>query len=284
LKKFGTIFSISALFLCTTGCEGNKGVPVEEIVRFDSDGVLLEGVLSLPGNSEKKHPLAVFVHGSGRATRNDYEEFLEPLLKEGIALFRYDKRGVGASGGMYINVDTENSERTFSILASDAAAAIRHLKKDNRIDAGKIMLIGGSQAGWIIPEITTIADTWLTVCISGPSVTVGEEIYYSDLAENGTHTQEHADRRLADFNGVRGYDPISRIGKMKKPSLWLFGSNDVSIPVKKCIHLLDSIKSSHVLPLEMNVYPDSDHGLYNAVTRMREDYVNFIIQWIRKHR
>jgi dipeptidyl aminopeptidase/acylaminoacyl peptidase len=283
LKKLRTILSVFALLLSSSGCEGNKGVPVEEIVRFESDGALLEGVLNLPENSGN-YPLVVFVHGSGRATRSDYREFVAPLLEEGLAVFRYDKRGVGASGGTYIGVSTENSEHMFSILAADAAAAIRHFKKDKRIDAGKIILVGGSQAGWIIPEINTLTDIWLSVCISGPSVSVGEEIYYSDLAENGSHTQEHADLMLKKFNGFRGYDPLSRIEKMNKPSLWLFGGNDVSIPVKRCIHLLDSIKESRLLPLEMKLYPDADHGLFNSTTRQREDHINLIIQWIGRHR
>ncbi len=256
---------------------------MKEIVRFESNGVFLEGALDLPGGSGK-HPLAVFVHGSGLATRNDYEEFVIPLLKEGIAVFRYDKRGVGASGGTYSNVGPENSETVFTLLASDAAAAIAHLKNDHRIAEDKIILIGGSQVGWIIPEINIHADVWLSVCISGPSVTVGEEIYYSDRAENGSLQQEQADQMLKDFNGIRGYNPISRIKKMHPPSLWIFGGKDVSIPVKRSIQLLDSIKESHHLPLEMKLYPDADHGLFNPSTRKREDHVNWIIEWIRRHR
>lgn len=258
-------------------------MPVKEIVRFESGGVFLEGVLDLPGSSGK-HPLAVFVHGSGQATRNDYEEFVLPLLKEGIAVFRYDKRGVGASSGIYSDVGPKNSEVVFALLASDAAAVIRHLKNDQRIATDKVILIGGSQAGWIIPEINTITDVWLSVCISGPSVTVGEEIYYSDRAENGSYPQEQADQMLKDFNGLHGYDPISRIKKMQKPSLWVFGGKDVSIPVKRSIHLLDSLKESHHLPLEMKLYPGADHGLFNASTRRREDHVNLIIEWIRRYR
>jgi hypothetical protein len=261
----------------------DNAVAVEEIVRFKNDDILLEGVLNLPRDTGK-HPLAVFIHGSGMTTRNDYEEFVAPLLEEGIAVFRYDKRGVGASGGAYIDVGPENSERTFALLASDAAAAIRHFNNHESIDNDKIILIGGSQAGWIIPEINTLTKVWLSICISGPLVSVGEEIYYSELAEIGLYPQEQADEMLKDFNGIRGYDPVRRVEKMKAPSLWIFGGNDVSIPVKKSIHILDSIKLSRHLPIEMKLYPDVDHGLYNIKTRRREDYVSLIVRWISGHR
>jgi uncharacterized protein len=283
LKKIRVILVICILFTSLPGCSVNTDIPLEETVRFESGGVFLEGALNLPGGSGQ-YPLAVFIHGSGMVTRNDYQEFVDPLIQAGIAVFRYDKRGVGASGGVYNGIGPQNSERMFALLASDAASAIRHFNNDKRIDSDKIILIGGSQAGWIIPEINTMADIWLSVCISGPLVSVGEEIYYSDLAENGLHPQEYADHMLKNFEGVKGYDPISRVEKMKTPSLWLFGGKDVSIPIKRSIHLLDSVKTSQHLPVEMKLYPDADHGLYNTGVGKREDHVELIVQWIRNHR
>ncbi len=281
LTTTSLIFSIFALSLSFSACVETKPVLTEKIVRFNSAGDSLEGVLHLPGNSGS-YPLAVFVHGSGMATRNDYQEFVVPMTSAGIAVFRYDKRGVGASGGVYTDVSTANSEKMFSILASDAAAAIQYFKNDKQIDSNKIILIGGSQAGWIIPEVNTMVSPWLSICISGPSVTVGEEIYYSDLAESGDMAQEQADQMLNHFKGLQGYDPRQRIGKMKRPSLWVFGGKDVSIPVKRSIHLIDSIRILHQLPLDMKLYPEADHGLYNKTQQRREDHVKFIIEWIKK--
>jgi uncharacterized protein len=269
------------IFMFLLGCSMDRGTPVEEIVRFRSGDVTLEGVLHLP-TGPGKYPLAVFIHGSGRATRSDYGEFVAPLIEEGIAVFRYDKRGVGASGGIYGDVNVENSEKVFRLLASDAAAAIQHLRSDGRIMGNKVILMGGSQAGWIIPEINTITEIWLSVCISGPWVSVGEEIYYSNFAEKGSYSQEQADAMLKDFDGINGYDPISRIERMKTPSLWIFGGRDVSIPIKESIHRFESIKQSKQALFEMKLYPHSDHGLYSA--GKREDYVSYIVQWIRSHR
>jgi dipeptidyl aminopeptidase/acylaminoacyl peptidase len=264
-------------------CDAYKTSPPIEIVRFNNKRVSLEGVLHLPEGLQK-YPLAIFIHGSGRTTRNDYEELVAPLLRANIAVFRYDKRGVGASEGVYEGVDPGNSTRVFSLLASDAAAAVQHFKNDKRIAADKIILIGGSQAGWIIPEINAISNAWLSICISGPTVSVGEEIFYSDLAENGLHSQQYADKTLKDFNGVHGYSPISNIRKMKSPSLWIFGGKDVSIPVKKSMQLLDSIKILRQLPIETKLYPNANHGLYNSERQRHEDYVNLIVEWIRRHR
>jgi dipeptidyl aminopeptidase/acylaminoacyl peptidase len=258
-----------------------KHPAIKEIITFTNDGISLEGELNIPRGANP-YPLAIFIHGSGLATRNDYEEFVLPFCKAGIATFRYDKRGVGASGGTYSDVSPHNAESVFSILAADAAAAIDHLRNDTRISKNKIIIIGGSQAGWIIPKINSITSVWLSVCISGPAVTVGEEIYYSNMTEQRGYPQNEADKKLGNFQGIHGYNPVKHIKRMESPSLWLFGEKDISIPVKRSIGLLDSIRTANDIPLELKLYPDADHGIYNVFTRKREAYVDFIAEWIRR--
>src|SRR5688572_407627 len=123
-----------------------------EIIQFNSNGVILEGVLDLP-NGVGKFPLVVFVHGSGMRSRSDYGEFVAPFLQNSFAIFRYDKRGVGNSGGTYFDVDvgTNNSPITIPTLAKDVIAAVKSLKRNPRIDSTRCILVGASQAGWIIP-------------------------------------------------------------------------------------------------------------------------------------
>lgn len=266
-----------ALVVC---CASDKPSPVEEVIKFRNADLTLEGTLNLP-DSKGKYPVVVFVHGSGMRTRNDFRVFVREFNEAGVATFRYDKRGVGNSEGKYTDVGTLNSEMMFRVLAGDAVAAISHLKKDTRIDSRKIIVAGVSQAGWIIPEINTITDVYLSVCMSGPSVSVGEEIYYSDLAEHGSYSLEQADSMLRSYRGPKGFEPAPRIAKMKTPSLWLFGDRDVSIPVKRSVAILDSIRSNDRLPLEMKVFKDADHALYNVSTQRHEDIVTVILDWIK---
>jgi dipeptidyl aminopeptidase/acylaminoacyl peptidase len=71
------------------------------------------------------------------------------------------------------------------------------------------------------------------------------------------------------------------LAKMKTPCLWIFGGNDVSIPVKRSIAILDSLRSKSNLPLEMKIFKDADHGLYNTSTQRNEDFVTVMIDWIK---
>lgn len=252
-----------------------------EEIQFTNGDVTLSGVLELPpGNA--KAPLVIFVHGSGRRTRDDYQPVATELLKAGYAVFRYDKRGAGKSSGDFMEVGTHNSNERIPLLASDAVAAIKSLKSHSGIDSKKVIVIGGSQAGWIIPVIAGTTDVAATVCISGPTVSVGEEIYYSDLAEHGSESQDAADKLLNDFKGTRGFDNTSYVQKMTKPSFWIFGGKDVSIPVKECIVRLEAIRKAKKLPIEMKIYPNADHGIFNSSTRQMENYVTEITTWLQQ--
>jgi hypothetical protein len=252
-------------------------------MRFVNEGDTLEGMLELPliaMTKDNRAPLIVFVHGSGRATRNDYEDVCGKLRQAGFATFRYDKRGVGRSGGSFQELGPSNSEARVRLLAADAATAVRQLKQYSWFEGQKIIVMGGSQAGWIIPVVCKLADISAAVIFSGPTVSVGEEIYYSDLAEHGTSTQVDADKMLGSFRGVHGFDNISYVAEMKRPSIWIFGGKDVSIPVKECIQRLDSVKRLNTLPAEIKLYPDGDHGLFNRDRGMREDFVSYVIEWL----
>lgn len=266
------------MFSCTAA---TRPQPASEDIKFESDVTTLEGILDVP-SGKGKFPLAVFVHGSGRRTRTDYNEFVAVFLQNGIATFRYDKRGVGNSGGNYADVDvgTENSPATIHTLAKDVAAAIKSLRRHPSIDSSRCMLVGASQAGWIIPVAATLENIYLTAIFSGPSVTVGEEMYYSYLAEQGDHPVAQANKMVASYRGNKGFDPISHIRQMTKPSLWLFGQEDESIPVERSIHLLNQVRDELSLPIQIQVLPGVNHSMRSSDGKVA-DYVTTILEWIK---
>lgn len=69
-------------------------------VRFESEGATLVGELDLP-KRDGLAPLVFIIHHSGPVTRDAYGYMAELLLERGYAVFRFDKRGTGASSGSY---------------------------------------------------------------------------------------------------------------------------------------------------------------------------------------
>jgi len=129
------------LSLCSLRLYG-EGFLVEDI-EFESHGVKLSGSIVFPKNREI-HSAVVFVHGSGRQTRNMY--WAERFASEGIAALVYDKRGVGRSGGKYESRQRV-SEKNIALLADDSISALNVLYKHAKIKGLYLGLTGISQAG-----------------------------------------------------------------------------------------------------------------------------------------
>lgn len=125
-----------------------------EEVTFKSDagGVTLAGTLSMP-DEEGPHPAVVLLQGSGENGRDyayrGHKFFLvlaDHLTRHGIAVLRYDLRGVDESEGRLSGASLED-------LARDAASALRFLKERPSTEAGSVGLIGHSMGGMIAPWI-----------------------------------------------------------------------------------------------------------------------------------
>ena len=71
---------------------------------FQSGSIQLYYAFDLPGSVERP-PLIVLSHGSGRVNADSHSNgrYTLPLIQRGFAVLRFDKRGVGKSGGMYSN-------------------------------------------------------------------------------------------------------------------------------------------------------------------------------------
>lgn len=121
-----------------------------EEVRFDNkeSGITLAGTFSWP-KAGGDFPVAVLVSGSGPQNRNeeilDHRPFLvlaDYLTRNGIAVLRYDDRGVAESGGNYATA-------TLDDFATDALSAVNYLKMRKEINPRKIGVIGHSEGGTI---------------------------------------------------------------------------------------------------------------------------------------
>lgn len=253
-------------------------------VTFESVEAVLAGDLIMP-QGEGPHPAVVAVHGSGRSTRRVMQRIADALVGRGFAVLIYDKRGVGRSSGLYSGVGPSNSENMLGLLAQDALAGVRLLAGHPRIDHRRIGLVGVSQAGWIIPKAASQSSlVSFAVIISGPTVTVGEEIYYSDLTgdDAGRPTDlsdEEIQARLAEYEGPHGFDPLPSLRLMKTPTLWLLGEKDRSIPIPECLARLDQLIEQGQ-PFRYKLYPRANHGL-RLPDGTRIDYWDEVEEFIR---
>lgn len=118
-----------------------------KIQNQDAD-IELGGTFTYPKQGDN-FPAVVLISGSGAQNRDEeimrHKPFLvlsDYLTRQGIAVLRYDDRGVGESQG-------EFGLATSADFASDALAAFNYLKTREEIDTDKIGLVGHSEGGLI---------------------------------------------------------------------------------------------------------------------------------------
>ena len=127
-------------------------------------------------------------------------------------------------------------------------ALARWLAARPEVDSARVGLAGASQAGWIIP-LAAEREPRLRfgVVISGPAVTVGREIAYSELAgedpgsRKGLGDEEIA-RIMARFDGPEGYDPIPVLERTRLPMIWIQGEKDRSLPMAETLAALERLR------------------------------------------
>lgn len=144
----------------------------EEAVTFPNARaeVILAGTFTLP-RGPGPFPSAVLICDRGPHDRDEalagHRPFLvlaDYLTRKGIAVLRYDQRGVGGSSGSSANSTSED-------FAADAESALDYLKSRKEVDLQKIGLIGHSEGGLIAPLIAAHSSgvAWI-VLLAGPGV------------------------------------------------------------------------------------------------------------------
>lgn len=120
--------------------------------RNESAGIALAGTLTLP-EGDGRFPAVVLISGSGPQDRDEsllgHKPFLvlsDYLTRQGIAVLRFDDRGVAQSEGTFETGTTVD-------FASDAKSALAYLMNREEIDHKHIGLIGHSEGGIIAPIV-----------------------------------------------------------------------------------------------------------------------------------
>lgn len=187
-----------------------------EDVTFTHGGVTLAGTVTTPRGAGP-FPAVVLVSGSGSQTRDAdvvgfkiFGTLADALTRAGIAVLRYDDRGVGQSSGP--------ADVTTEAYTADVLAAVALLQARPAIRADRIGVMGHSEGALVAASAAGASpDVAFVILMAGPSVT-GELIVRAQAeamvrAAGGGDAQASAVRAQQDrlFAAVRtgeGWDAI----------------------------------------------------------------------------
>jgi uncharacterized protein len=166
----------------------------DQDVRIEANGFSLAGTLSKPADAKGPLPAVILVSGSGPNDRDEtvagipiFGQLANALADSGFAVLRYDKRGVGQSGGRV-------ESATMSDYAEDARAAVRLLSDRKDVDKRRIALVGHSEGGALALLAASKEKRVAAVALLATPGTTGAELNLYQV----THAMERGNRPEAE--------------------------------------------------------------------------------------
>lgn len=175
-----TAFSVTRADVAEPEMEEPAPYRAEE-VSFENGDIHLEGTLTLPEGTGP-FPGVVLITGSGPQDRDEvvagfpvFRLLSDHLTRRGIAVLRYDDRGVGGSTGSV-------SSSTTSDFAGDALAGIARLSEHPDVDPARVGLVGHSEGAVVAALAASRSEAVRFAVMLAGSTVPGTEILYVQSA------------------------------------------------------------------------------------------------------
>ena len=226
-----------------------------QLVRWSSDGRVIEGLLSLPPQAAQgRVPLVVDVHGGPLGAWSDgYNQFTNFLVGQGWAVLRANPRGSSGRGAAFA---AANKNDLGGGDYRDIMAGVDAVLKQFPIDPGRLALIGYSYGGEMAGFVEGKTNRFKAIVSGAPVV--------DQFSEYGTEGDSWYDRwyfgkpweHMAD---AWRQSPLSGAAHASTPFLLLQGEGDTTDPLGQSQEMYRALRQMGV-PVEMVQYPRDNHG------------------------
>ena len=260
-----------------------------------------------PGRKDKRVerlPAVVLVGGSGNVDRDTIAygvpvmgQLAGQLADAGYLVVRYDKRGVGQSGG-------RAEAATIGDSADDVVSVVGWLRKQKDVDGKRVYVVGHSEGAAVALIAATRADAIkAVVAIAAPGTTGAElvldqqrraldalkiaddekqrrialqkQIMNAVLTGQGWEGVPAPVRKQADTPWFRSFllwDPVPVMKKVQQPLLIMHGELDKQVPVQSA-ELLNGLAAQRKKgPATLTLVPGINHLLVPATTGEVAEY------------
>lgn len=280
-------------------------LPTDEAVRIPASGFGLAASMAKPAGASARLPAVVLVAGSGPTDRDStvagvpiLGQLAGELVAAGFLVVRYDKRGIGQSGG-------RGETATLTDYAEDVRAVVAWLDKRKDVDKKRIAVVGHSEGAWIALTVAARDKRVAAVALVAGASTSGGDL----VLEQQRHALEHLKtpeaekqakidlqkrihaatlksggwegvpdelRRVADtpwFQSFLSFDPARVMKDVRQPMLIVQGELDTQVPPHHADRLADLARTrKHKTTVDVAKVPGVNHLLVPAKTGEVDEY------------
>ena len=285
--------------------------PGDETIRVGAAGFSLAGTLTKPVNAPSptngRWPTILLVPDSASSDRDVtfsgipiFRQLSDALVENGFMVMRFDKRGVGQSGG-------RPESATLEDYADDVRELVRYLERRPDVDRERIILVGYSDGGWVSLVAARRENKIKAVALIATAGISGDELILEQQATLLTSTgnsdierqenidlQQRVNRAVLNegswegiseavrtqantpwFRSMLAFDPESTIERVRQPLLILQGELDQqTLPYHA--ERLQSIATKRAragATVEVSTLPGIDHHLTTSANGNNSEYL-----------
>lgn len=277
----------------------------DESVRIPANGFSLAGTVSKPDAGGRPAPAIVLVGGSGPTDRDEtvfnipiFGQLANALADAGFLVVRYDKRGVGQSGG-------RTEAATLEDFTDDLRAVLKFVADRKDVDKKRIAVVGHSEGGSVamlaaakdknVAALVLVATVGVTgadlnmyqvehqITLSRrpdaekqQTLALQKKIQNAVLTGSGWEGVPPALKQQADtpwFQSFLAFDPAKVMTSVDQPILIVQGTLDTQVPPDNADKLEAMAKArKRAKPADVVRVPGINHLLVPATTGEVDEY------------
>jgi alpha-beta hydrolase superfamily lysophospholipase len=299
----------------------------DEQVRIPAVGFTLAGTLAKPTDATTPRPAVILTAGAGPLDRDALTagipilgQLASALADAGFIVLRYDKRGVGQSGG-------RTEVASLGDFSEDQRAAVKFLTSRKDVDDRRIAVVGFTEGG-LVSLLSAAKEKRIgaVVLVSTPGITgtdlvlaqqqhalnksnlseaekqaridLQKKINEAAVSGKGLDALTPAVRRQidnAEFQSVLAADPAKLVANVKQPILVVQGERDTEVAPTNADRL-EALAKARKQPgvVEVVKIPGVNHLLVPAQTGEVDEYTALpdkqispvasaaIVDWLKK--
>jgi dipeptidyl aminopeptidase/acylaminoacyl peptidase len=264
-------------------------LPRQEAIHWTGkDGAAVEGLLYYPADyvPGKRYPLAVQTHGGPPASDRFgfgipaiyYVNDVAVLAGLGYAVLKPNYRGSTGYGDQFLRDMVGHYFRNAHL---DVLAGVDQLVKMGIADSGRVVKMGWSAGGHMTNKVITETDRFKAAA-SGAGASNWVSMYaQSDMRRlrtawfGGTPWQKDAPTDVYWENS-----PLKYASRVKTPTIFLVGANDLRVPPQQSVEMYRALKSNGV-PTHLYLFPREPHVL--SELRHQLFKMNVELDWFEKY-
>lgn len=208
--------------------------------------------------SDSPSPVIAYIHGGPESQfRPFFHAVMQYFLAMGYAVIAPNVRGSTGYGKSFSRLD--NVEKRMDAV-EDMIALAGWVRDHPGLDAGRIVLYGGSYGGFmVLAGLTEQPDLWA----AGVDI-VGISHFVTFLENTSDYRRAHREAEYGSLEHHRGFfesiSPLNKADQIEAPLFVVHGANDPRVPLGEARQLVDSLERRDI-PVELLVFDDEGHGL-----------------------